>query len=116
MKSSDKNQDILDILLDQDNKDPITMFLSNGKEIHFEQVAVIPYRVKEQMTLFAVLKPIEELEGIEEDEAMVFRVETDDTGENVLILEEDEMIAIEVFNKYYDLLEDAHRKKKKPNN
>jgi len=116
MKSSDKKKDILDILLDKDNKDPITMFLSSGKKIRFEQVAVIPHWIDEQMTLFAVLKPIEEIEGIGEDEAMVFRVETDDTGETVLILEKDEMIAIEVFNKYYDLLEDAHRKKKKPNN
>ena len=34
--------DILDILLDEDNRDPITLVDADGRAIDFEQVAVIP--------------------------------------------------------------------------
>ena len=34
--------DILDILLDEDNEDPITLYDENSKPIKFDQVAIIP--------------------------------------------------------------------------
>lgn len=113
MKMSDKNLNLLDVLLDQDNNDPIILMAANGEEFRFDQVAVIPHEVKEQTCLFAVLKPIDEMEGIADDEALVFRIVEDAEGEPIAVVEEDEMIAIEVFNKYYDLLEEVQLGKKK---
>lgn len=98
--------DILDILLDKDNRQPISLTDGNGKNIIFEQVAVIPLRGN----LYCVLKPITQIEGISDDEAVVFRAD-EKCGEIVLVVEEDELVAIDVFEKYYDLLEEQMKKK-----
>ena len=110
--------DIVDVLLDPENRAPITMLGNDGQQLTFEQVCVIPYTVEGEDRIYAVLKPLTQIEGIGEDEAIVFRLGVDDNGEGTLVVEEDEMIAIEIFNKYYDLLEEARKeddpKKKKP--
>ena len=46
--------DILDVLLDQDNKDPIVLVDENGKQLTFEQVAVIPYEVRKEKRLLKI--------------------------------------------------------------
>ena len=104
--------DLLDVLLDEDNREPIVLMDENGRELTFEQVAVIPYEVKKENRLYCVLKPIDKLEGIGDDEAIVFLVDTDAEGNSIIRVEEDEEIAIAVFDKYYDLLEDAQKEKK----
>lgn len=97
--------DILDVLLDEDNEDPITLYDENSKAYKFDQVAVIPLDNK----LYAILKPIDELEGVADDEAIVFAVNETDDGETSLIVEIDEAIAMRVFDEYYKLL-DAEQK------
>ena len=101
--------DLLDVLLDQDNKEPIVLMDENGKQMTFEQVAVIPYEVRKEKRLYCVLKPLDKIEGIGDDEAIVFLVDTDDKGNSIIRIEEDEEIAIAVFDKYYDLLEEARK-------
>ena len=49
---------------------------------------------------------------IADDEAVVFLVDQDESGNTFLCVEDDEMIAIEVFDKYYDLLEEARKTNK----
>ena len=104
--------DLLDVLLDQDNREPIVLMDENGKQMTFEQVAVIPYEVRKEKRLYCVLKPLDKIEGIADDEAIVFLVETDDKGNSVIRIEEDEEVAIAVFDKYYDLLEEAQKEEK----
>ena len=104
--------DLLDVLLDEDNCDPITLMDSTGKEMDFEQVAVIPHEIEGKRFLFVVLKPLDEIPGIADDEALVFRADTDIRGNTILILEENESIAIDVFDKYYDLLEAEQKAKR----
>ena len=105
--------DLLDVLLDKDNRDPILLMDEKGRQMRFEQVAVIPYDVdKEDRKLYVVLKPIDKIEGIADDEAIVFVCDTDKAGNTVLRLEENEEIAIDVFDKYYDLLEEENAKQK----
>lgn len=98
--------DILDILLDENNDDPITLYDEEDKAVQFEQVAVIPDNDK----IYAILKPIDELEGVEDDEAIVFVVDYDDEGNTVLLVEKDEETAIRVFDKYYQLLDETEKK------
>ncbi len=107
-----KPVDLLDVLLDPDNKEAIVLMDENGKQMSFEQVAVIPYEVRKEKRLYCVLKPLEAIEGIADDEAIVFLVETDDEGNSVIRIEEDEEVAIAVFDKYYDLLEEAQKEAK----
>ena len=104
--------DILDVLLDQDNKEPIVLMDDKGKQITFEQVAVIPYEVRKEKKLYCVLKPLDKIEGISEDEAIVFYVDEDEDGNSIIKVEEDEEVAIAVFDKYYDLLEEAQKEEK----
>ena len=108
-----KPVDILDVLLDQDNKDPIVLVDEAGKQLTFEQVAVIPYEVRKEKRLYCVLKPLDKIEGIGDDEAIVFVVDQDKDGNSVIKVEEDEEVAIAVFDKYYDLLEEAQAEEKK---
>ena len=107
-----KQVDILDVLLDQDNREPIVLMDEKGKQLTFEQVAVIPYEVRKDKRLYCVLKPLDKIEGIGEDEAIVFLVDTDAEGNSIIRVEEDEEVAIAVFDKYYDLLEEAHKQEK----
>ncbi len=108
-----KPVDLLDVLLDKDNKDPIVLMDEKGRQISFEQVAIIPYEIKGEKVLYVVLKPIDKIDGIADDEAVVFLVDQDKNGNTILRVEEDEEVAIAVFDKYYDLLEEARGKAKK---
>ncbi len=99
-------KDIKDILFDQSNKEDIILVDENGKQGQYAQVAVIPNEGK----LYCILKPIDKIEGIADDEAVVFRIEESDK-ESILKCEDDELKAIEIFEKYYDLLEEAYKKK-----
>ena len=98
-----EREDILDILLDEDNKDPIVLIDNNGRRLSFEQIAVIPYNDK----IYCVLKPIDKIDNIEDDEAIVFYVEEEEGEEPVLMVETDEKTAISVFDEYYNLLDEA---------
>lgn len=106
-----KPVDLLDVLLDQDNKDPIILLDEKGRQITFEQVAVIPYGTDDDKKLYCVLKPLDKIEGINDDEAIVFLVDEDANGNTILKVEDNEEVAISVFDKYYDLLEEAQAKK-----
>ena len=97
--------DIYDVLLDEENKDPIVLIEGNGRKTAFEQIAVIPYNEK----LYCILKPVNKMENVADNEAIVFFV--DENGdENVLEVETNEFTAIEVFAQYYDLLDKEIRK------
>lgn len=93
--------DLLDILLDEDNEDPITLYDENSKPIKFDQVAVIPMDDR----LYTILKPLDEIKGVADDEAIVFAVNENDNGETTLIVETDEPTAMRVFDEYYRLLD-----------
>lgn len=102
-------RDILDVLLDEENKDPIVLEDSNGRKLSFEQVAVIPYNNK----VYCVLKPLDEIENVADDEAIVFFVDEQEGKEPVLMVETDEKVAMDVFEEYYNLLDEAEENSKK---
>lgn len=101
-------EDLYDVLLDEGNKDPIVLIDGNGRKIAFEQIAVIPYNEK----LYCVLKPLDKIENIADDEAVVFYV-NEDGEEPVLMVETDELTAMEVFEEYYNLLDEETPKGKR---
>lgn len=102
--------DLLDVLLDENNTAPIYMYDSNGNQLQFEQVAVIPYGEDD---LYCILKPITKIPGVKDDEAIVFLVDEDENGEAILKVEGREEIAISVFDQYYNLVEEEAKKNKK---
>ena len=97
--------DVLDILLDPDNTDPIILIdEKNNKKITFEQVAIVPYNDK----IYTVLKPVDKIENVADDEAIVFYVD-ETVKPSVLRVEEDEQTAIKIFDEYYNLIEEANK-------
>ena len=99
--------DLFDILTDENNCDPVIFTDANGKEYTFEQVAVIPFDVGGETRLYCVLKPMDKIEGVADDEAIVFYLDTDEDGDSILRVEDNETIAREIFDRYYDLLREA---------
>lgn len=102
--------DLLDVLLDPRNTDPVILEDEDGKRYAFEQVAIIPYTVSGVKNLYAVLKPVDKIEGVGDDEAIVFRVNVYDDGSSDMSLEEDEDIAVAVYREYIKLLEENTKK------
>ena len=99
--------DILDVILDENNTEPIILEDDKGNRLSFEQVAVIPYNEK----VYVILKPIDKIENIADDEAIVFFVD-ETVKPSMLRVEPDEAIAVKIFDEYYDLVEEANNPKK----
>ena len=76
--------------------------MGKEEEVEFEQIAIIP--VKEEV--YAILKPVKKIEGLEEDQALVFVLEETEEGEELLnVVEDDEIIDI-VFDEYDKLFDE----------
>ena len=61
----------VEIILDENNEENITLsFGDNDEESEFEQVAVIELDDE----VFAVLHPLDAIDGIEEEEVLVFKI------------------------------------------
>ena len=82
--------------------DIITLTSENNEEIDFVNIAQIVYQSK----IYAILQPVELLDGMDEDEAFVFEVKTDEEGQNSFTIVTDDEIVDEVFSRYNQLLEE----------
>ena len=93
----------IDCLFDEDNNDAIILFNEKGEEIAFEQIALIPKNNK----TYVILKPIQPMEGVGEDEGLVFSIETsNEDGQEYLVLVTNEGVINEVFDVYDKLVEE----------
>lgn len=90
-----------DILLDENNMDDLE-FTTPAGTLRFEQLATILL----DEDVFAVLHPLDEMAGVEDDEAIVYRLK-ETPEESSLVMEEDEDVAIRVFDMYRSLQDDA---------
>ena len=86
-----------------DDDDIVTLMAANGEEIDFVEIAGIAYRGN----FYAILQPVELLEGMEEDEALVFKVSRGKDGEDKFEVELDDTVIDAVFAEYNRLLAEA---------
>ncbi len=91
----------IDMLLDENNTDNIKLYNEDNQEVEFEQIALVPIEEK----TYAILKPVANMEGIAEDEALVFVIDEID-DEECLVIVEDDAIVDKVFEEYYQMLKD----------
>lgn len=89
-------------LLDENDLGTIVLYDENDKEVEFEQIAIIPL----ENEVYAILKPVLEMEGVADDEAIVFLLDADEESEDVLSVVEDDAIIDAVFDAYYKLLDE----------
>ncbi len=101
-----ENNSLLDILLDPDNDENVTLYNEDGEPTEFEQLAIIPHSVKGEERLYAILKPVVPPEGFDEMSVLVFRVEEDEDGEVAIIIETDDEIGEAVFAEFERLVEE----------
>ena len=89
----------------QDEDDNIvTLFSANGEEVDFVEIAGIAYRGR----FYAILQPVELLEGMGDDEALVFEVSRGANGEDNFNIVLDDRIVDSVFREYNKLYNQAH--------
>ena len=89
-----------------DEDDVITLMTGDNEEIDFIEIAGIAYRGN----FYAILQPVELLDGMEEDEALVFKVTRGKEGEDKFEIELDDTIIDAVFDEYNKLLDEAEGK------
>ena len=89
-----------------DDDDVITLKGQNGEDIDFVEIAGINYK----NNFYSILQPVEVLDGMEDNEALVFKVTRGSDGEDKFEIELDDEIIDAVFAEYNRLLDEAERK------
>ena len=92
--------------MQNDDDDVITLMTADGEEVDFVEIAGIAYRGN----FYAILQPVELLDGMEDDEALVFKVSRGKEGEDKFEIELDDAIIDAVFVEYNRLLDEAEGK------
>lgn len=85
-----------------DEEDMITLVTAEGEEVDFIEIAGIAYKGN----FYTILQPVELLDGMEDDEALVFKVCRDENGNDKLELELSDPIIDAVFEEYNKLLDE----------
>ncbi len=85
--------------LSEEDDDIVTLISENGEEIKFIEIAGIAHKGK----FYSILQPVELLDGMAEDEALVFKVSRDENGQDKFDVELDDDIINAVFEKYNEL-------------
>ena len=85
----------------ENDDDIITLLSATGEEIDFVEIAGIAHKGN----FYAILQPAELLEGMEDDEALVFKVSKNDDGNDKFNIELDDEIIDAVFAEYNRLLD-----------
>lgn len=99
---NDQNKEVNPV---QDDDDVVTLLSATGEEIDFVEIAGIAYKGH----FYAILQPVELLEGMDDDEALVFEVARTEDGSDTFRIVLDDDIIDAVFEEYNKLYEEAHR-------
>ena len=91
----------IDQLFDPENTENIVLYNDKDQPVEFEQIAIIPL----EDVNYAILQPVEKLEGIADDEAFAFEIIEDEENGDSLALVEDDVVIDSVFEEYNKLYE-----------
>ncbi len=91
---------------DSVDDDVVTLLTADGQEVDFIEIAGIAYKGN----YYVILQPVELLEGMSDDEALVFRVSRNKDGADKFEIELDDEIIDVVFEEYNKLLDEAESK------
>lgn len=87
----------------EEQEEVITLKADSGEEIDFYEIASVEY----EKCTYAILQPVELLEGMEEDEALVFKVTHCDGESDKFEIELDDGVIDAVFAEYEKLADEA---------
>ncbi len=101
-KELEKEANAVDALFDPNNNDNVVLYNEKDEPIEFEQIAIIPLA----NSVYVILRPVEKVEGVADDEAFVFEIIEDEEEGDTIHLVEDEKLIDEVFAEYNKLLDE----------
>lgn len=88
---------------EEQDEDLITLLDDDGNEVDFYHAATVEY--KNEWYIF--LQPAEEMEDIEEDELVIFKLERDENGDDLFTPIEDEELLDAVYHEYEKLVDET---------
>ena len=91
---------IFDILYDDNDDENVVLSNEKGEEVEFEQVAIFEIDGND----YAMLHPVTEIEGVDEDMVMLFLL---DEEKGRITVVKDQNILDEAYAIYEELLEEA---------
>lgn len=86
----------------EDDDEVIVLMSADGEEVEFVEIAGINLHGK----FFAILQPVELLEGMDDDEALVFEVVRAEDGSDKFNIVIDDEVIDAVFDEYNKLLDE----------
>ncbi len=86
----------------EDDDDVIVLMSADGQEVEFVEIAGINLSGK----FYAILQPVELLDGMDDDEALVFEVVRGEDGNDKFNIELDDEVIDAVFAEYNKLLDE----------
>ena len=86
----------------EQEKDVITLHTVDGREIDFVEIAGIAYGDN----FYVILQPVELLDGMDEDEAIVFKATHHENGDDEFEIETSDDIVDAVLGEYNRLLDE----------
>lgn len=91
-------------LVPDDNEDIITLYDDNNNPVDFYQVACVEYEGE----FYAILQPAEVIEGIADDEAVIFKLQEDpgDSDMDLFLPVDDEKVLEKVFEEFLKAVAD----------
>ncbi len=103
-KAAQSNSEDIDDILNSndDNDDYITLTMQSGEEVDFIEIAGIAHKGN----FYAILQPVELLEGMDDTDALVFKVTRNADGSDSFNIELDDDIIDAVFAEYNRLLDE----------
>ena len=85
-----------------EDDEPIELVTDDGKKLKFYFVGTIEYKGK----VYSAFEPAEQIEGMEEDDLVIFEVSGDDEETADLLPIEDDALLDEVFEEFCRVLEE----------
>lgn len=86
-----------------DEDEVITLYDDDNKPVKFYEVACVEYKGD----FYALMQPVEPMEGLGEDEALIFKVREEDEDNDVFEPVTDENVLEAVFNEYLNAVAES---------
>ena len=74
----------------------------NGREVTFDHLLTFDYEKRR----FIALMPMEEVDGIGEDEVLLLCIEQDENGKDVYVQIDNDVLLDEAFDRFIELMEE----------
>ena len=96
MKNANENVEIME------DDEIVTLYDDNNEPVDFYEVACVEYKDD----YYALLEPGEEMEGLEDGDVLIFKLEEQEDGTDLFMPVEDETLLNEVFDEYLKAVAD----------